>query len=96
VVVRARSGLERAADNVLDNAIKWSPAGGTVGVRLVDGVLTVRDTRRCRRPPTFASVVGIAAFAVLVAISMWSTPRPDRSRESRGSLRSDSLLRERW
>jgi two-component system sensor histidine kinase MprB len=42
-LVGARSRLERALDNVLDNAIKWSPAGGTVDVRLVDGTLTVRD-----------------------------------------------------
>ena len=42
-VVGARSRLERAIDNVLDNAIKWSPRGGAVDVRLVDGTLTVRD-----------------------------------------------------
>jgi two-component system, OmpR family, sensor histidine kinase MprB len=41
--VGARSRLERAVDNVLDNAIKWSPPGDTVDVRLVDGRLTVRD-----------------------------------------------------
>ncbi len=41
--VGARSRLERAVDNVLDNAIKWSPLGGTVEVRLADGSLTVRD-----------------------------------------------------
>ena len=41
--VGARSRLERAVDNVLDNAIKWSPPGGTVDVRLADGTLTVRD-----------------------------------------------------
>jgi two-component system sensor histidine kinase MprB len=41
--VGARSRLERAVDNVLDNAIKWSPPGGTVEVRLADGTLTVRD-----------------------------------------------------
>jgi two-component system sensor histidine kinase MprB len=42
-LVGARSRLERAVDNVLDNAIKWSPSGGTVDVRLVEGRLTVRD-----------------------------------------------------
>jgi two-component system sensor histidine kinase MprB len=42
-VVGARSRLERAVDNVLDNAIKWSPPSGTVDVRLADGTLTVRD-----------------------------------------------------
>jgi two-component system, OmpR family, sensor histidine kinase MprB len=41
--VGARSRLERAVDNVLDNAIKWSPTGGIVEVRLADGRLTVRD-----------------------------------------------------
>ncbi|MFJ8542972.1 sensor histidine kinase [Streptomyces sp. NPDC093586] len=42
--VRAEpSGLERAMVNVLDNAVKFSPEGGTVDVRLADGVLTVRD-----------------------------------------------------
>jgi two-component system sensor histidine kinase MprB len=42
-LVGARSRLERAVDNVLDNAIKWSPPGGIVDIRLADGVLTVRD-----------------------------------------------------
>jgi two-component system sensor histidine kinase MprB len=41
--VGARSRLERAVDNALDNAIKWSPPGGTVDIRLADGRLTVRD-----------------------------------------------------
>ncbi|MER6073536.1 HAMP domain-containing sensor histidine kinase [Streptomyces sp. NPDC001817] len=42
--VRAEpSALERAVVNVLDNAVKFSPEGGTVEVRLTDGVLTVRD-----------------------------------------------------
>ena len=35
--------LERAVDNVLDNAAKWSPAGGTVDVTLAGGVLVIRD-----------------------------------------------------
>lgn len=35
--------LERAVLNLLDNAGKWTPAGGTVTVRLGDGVLTVID-----------------------------------------------------
>jgi len=35
--------LERAVTNLLDNAAKWSPDGGTVTVRLAGGVLTVRD-----------------------------------------------------
>ena len=39
----SRSALERAVTNLLDNAAKWSPAGGTVTVRLTDGVLTVDD-----------------------------------------------------
>jgi hypothetical protein len=30
-------GLERAVANLLDNAAKWSPPGGTVSVDLVDG-----------------------------------------------------------
>jgi two-component system, OmpR family, sensor histidine kinase MprB len=42
-LIGARSRLERAIDNVLDNAIKWSPPGGTVDIRLLDGTLTVRD-----------------------------------------------------
>ncbi|CAL9479087.1 sensor histidine kinase [Streptomyces sp. enrichment culture] len=42
--VRAEpAALERALVNVLDNAVKFSPPGGTVEVRLVDGALTVRD-----------------------------------------------------
>ncbi len=35
--------LERAVTNLLDNAAKWSPAGGTVIVSLSDGELTVSD-----------------------------------------------------
>ena len=42
-VLGARSRVERAVDNVLDNAIKWSPPTGTVDVRLTGGRLTVRD-----------------------------------------------------
>ncbi|MFC8424458.1 sensor histidine kinase [Streptomyces sp. NPDC057236] len=42
--VRAEpSALERAMVNILDNAVKFSPGGGTIDVRLTDGVLTVRD-----------------------------------------------------
>jgi len=41
--VGSKSRLERAVDNVLDNAIKWSTSGGTIEVRLDDGALTVRD-----------------------------------------------------
>lgn len=35
--------LERALANVLDNAGKWSPAGGTVEVHQSGGTITVRD-----------------------------------------------------
>jgi two-component system, OmpR family, sensor histidine kinase MprB len=35
--------LERAVVNLLDNAVKFSPPGGTVSVCLRDGELTVRD-----------------------------------------------------
>jgi two-component system, OmpR family, sensor histidine kinase MprB len=42
--VRAEpSALERAVVNILDNAVKFSPDGGTVEVRLDGGVLSVRD-----------------------------------------------------
>lgn len=37
------AALERAVVNVLDNAVKFSPEGGTIEVELTDGVLTVRD-----------------------------------------------------
>ncbi|MDY0813512.1 HAMP domain-containing sensor histidine kinase [Kitasatospora purpeofusca] len=37
------AGLERAVINLLDNAVKYSPPGGTITVRLDGGVLTVRD-----------------------------------------------------
>jgi two-component system sensor histidine kinase MprB len=42
-VVGESPGLERAVTNLLDNAAKWSPVGGTVRVRLTDGELTVDD-----------------------------------------------------
>jgi two-component system sensor histidine kinase MprB len=35
--------LERAVINLLDNAVKFSPAGGTIDVGLRFGTLTVRD-----------------------------------------------------
>lgn len=35
--------LERAFTNLLDNAVKWSPEGGLITVRLSDGCLTVDD-----------------------------------------------------
>jgi two-component system, OmpR family, sensor histidine kinase MprB len=37
------ASLERAVTNLLDNAVKWSPDGGTVRVRLTHGTLTVDD-----------------------------------------------------
>jgi two-component system sensor histidine kinase MprB len=42
-VSAAPSRVERAVDNVLDNALKWSPGGSTVEVTLAGGVLAVRD-----------------------------------------------------
>lgn len=35
--------VERAVDNLLDNAQKWSPPGATVDVRVRDGMVEVRD-----------------------------------------------------
>ena len=35
--------IGRAVSNLVDNAAKWSPAGGTVEVSLKEGVLSVRD-----------------------------------------------------
>ena len=35
--------LDRAVTNLLDNAAKWSPSGGTIEISLRDGELSVRD-----------------------------------------------------
>jgi two-component system sensor histidine kinase MprB len=35
--------LERAVGNLLDNAVKWSPPGSAIEVRVADGALAVRD-----------------------------------------------------
>lgn len=37
------AALERAVTNLLDNAAKWSPAGGTVRLTLGEGLLTIDD-----------------------------------------------------
>jgi two-component system, OmpR family, sensor histidine kinase MprB len=42
-VVGAPAALERAIGNLLDNAAKWSPPGGTIDLRVADGEVTVRD-----------------------------------------------------
>jgi two-component system, OmpR family, sensor histidine kinase MprB len=42
-VVGEAAGLERAVTNLLDNAAKWSPTGGTVRVALKGGELIVDD-----------------------------------------------------
>jgi two-component system, OmpR family, sensor histidine kinase MprB len=38
-----RDRIERAVENLLDNARKWSPAGETIDVSVRNGVLEVRD-----------------------------------------------------
>lgn len=43
-LVRGEPGrIQRAISNLVDNAVKWSPPGGPVEVRLAGGELTVRD-----------------------------------------------------
>ena len=43
VIEHAPERVARAVTNVLDNARKWSPPGGTIEVTLRDGTLSVRD-----------------------------------------------------
>ncbi len=43
LVTGEATSLERAVTNLVDNAVKWSPDGGTVTVALHDGRLTVDD-----------------------------------------------------
>jgi two-component system sensor histidine kinase MprB len=42
-LVGESAALERAVTNLLDNAAKWSPAGGVVSLSVHNGVLTVDD-----------------------------------------------------
>jgi two-component system sensor histidine kinase MprB len=42
-VVAVPAAVERAIGNLLDNAAKWSPEGGTVEVRVDGGSVSVRD-----------------------------------------------------
>ncbi|HEY5109567.1 MAG TPA: HAMP domain-containing sensor histidine kinase [Acidimicrobiales bacterium] len=42
-VLGSASRIERAVDNLLDNALKYSPDNGVVEVACADGVLVVRD-----------------------------------------------------
>ena len=50
VVAGRPEQIGRAVSNLLDNAVRWSPPGGTVDVRLQGGELIVRD-----RGPGFAA-----------------------------------------
>jgi two-component system sensor histidine kinase MprB len=43
LITNAPDRVNRAVTNIVDNARKWSPDGGSVEVALRDGVLTVRD-----------------------------------------------------
>ena len=43
VVHGSRERLHRAVSNLLDNAVKWSPDGETVEVRVADAAVTIRD-----------------------------------------------------
>ena len=43
VVHGSRERLHRAVSNLLDNAVKWSPDGATVEVRVADAAVSVRD-----------------------------------------------------
>jgi two-component system sensor histidine kinase MprB len=43
VVAAESERVARAVSNLLDNARRWSPPGGTIEISLVGGVLTVRD-----------------------------------------------------
>jgi two-component system sensor histidine kinase MprB len=43
VVTGSAQRIDRAVSNLLENACKWSPAGGVVEVELAGGVLSVRD-----------------------------------------------------
>ena len=43
VIRGSRERLHRAVSNLLDNAVKWSPEGGTVEVRVAGAAVTVRD-----------------------------------------------------
>src|SRR5262249_24057302 len=47
----AATRLERAVDNVLDNALKWSPPGGAIDVQLASRVLTITDHGPGIHPP---------------------------------------------
>ena len=42
-VTAVNGRIERAVSNLLDNAVKWSPPGGRIEVRVADGELSVRD-----------------------------------------------------
>ena len=42
-VLAVETRIERALSNLLDNAVKWSPPGGTIEVHVADGEVSVRD-----------------------------------------------------
>ena len=86
-VVRGEAGtLERAVTNLLDNAAKWSPPGGTVRVTLVDGVLTVVASEHRSQLRNREAARG--RLATLLAEATAAGPRTRRpTRPTRGSQR---------
>jgi two-component system sensor histidine kinase MprB len=105
--VRAEpASLERALVNLLDNAVKFSPEGGTVRVRLAaDGKLTVRDHgpgipaaelphvfERFWRSPTARSLPGSGLGLSIVARTVQQAGGTIRLREAKGGGTTAVLL----
>ena len=65
VVHGSRERLHRAVSNLLDNAVKWSPDGGTVEVRVADAAVSIRDHGPGHRRRGSARRCSIASIALL-------------------------------
>ena len=80
--------LERAVSNLLDNAVKYSPAGAPIEVSVRGGEVVVRTTARASREEDLPRIFDRFYRAAAARSKPGAGPRPrDRARGGRGARR---------